>query len=81
MARKLTLRMDPSLIQQAKDYAIQHKRSVSQIVSDYFALLNTPTKEKMTPALPITRSLRGVLKKSAHLKKQDYQQYLEEKYL
>ena len=81
MSLKLTLRIDPLLIQQAKDYAKQHNRSVSQIVSDYFSLLHTQIKKTIaSPSLPISHSLRGVLKKT-DLNQQDYQQYLEDKYL
>jgi hypothetical protein len=36
---KLTLRLDASLIGQAKQYAHGHNRSLSQIVADYFARL------------------------------------------
>ena len=81
MSLKLTLRIDPVLIQEAKDYAAQHKRSVSQIVGDYFALLGSTKKKLVAIALPpITKSLKGVLKSSA-LSKRDYQHYLEKKYL
>ena len=80
MSAKLTLRVNPLLIQQAKVYAEQHKKSVSQLVGDFFALLSTSVVQSSSPICPVTRSLRGVLKKTS-VSKQDYQQYLEEKYL
>ena len=39
MQTKLTLRLEDSLIQQAKNYAKQHNKSLSQIVADYFHML------------------------------------------
>ena len=39
MQTKLTLRLEDSLIQQAKDYAKQHDKSLSQVVADYFQML------------------------------------------
>ncbi len=80
MTAKLTLRVNALLIQQAKVYAKDHEKSVSQMVGDFFALLSTPVKHTSSPALPLTRSLRGVLKKT-NLSKNDYHQYLDEKYL
>ena len=80
MSAKLTLRIDSLLIQQAKIYAEQHKKSVSQLVGDFFSLLSTAIEPSSVPARPLTRSLRGVLKKT-NVSKQDYHQYLEERYL
>ena len=39
MQTKLTLRLDDDLIEKAKSYAKGTGRSVSQMVADYFALL------------------------------------------
>lgn len=36
---KLTLRLDSSLIENAKAFAADHQRSLSQLVADYFARL------------------------------------------
>lgn len=80
MSAKLTLRVNPLLIQQAKVYAEQHKKSVSQLVGDFFALLSASVPQSSPSVGPLTSSLRGVLKK-ANLSKQDYEHYLEEKYL
>lgn len=75
MPRKLTLRMDKKLIEEAKQYARKHGKSVSQIVEDYFSLLNKRVNTKKTPSLPLTNSLRGVLK-DCDLSEEDYKQYL-----
>jgi hypothetical protein len=80
MLTKLTLRMNPLLIKRAKAYAKQHGTSVSQIVSDYFSLLNQSGDIKNMPSSKITNSLRGVLKGS-NLDKKDFKTHLDDKYL
>jgi hypothetical protein len=78
MQTKLTLRLDENLIAQAKTYAQKKGRSLSQVVADYFRILNTDTiRTKKAP--PITASLRGLLKK-ANVDEKDYRKYLEEKF-
>ncbi len=84
MVTKLTLRLNAELIKQAKVYAKKKGKSVSQIVSDYFSLLNQRNdglagKSKPSSSLPLTKSLRGVLKES-DLSEKDYKKYLEDKY-
>jgi len=78
MQTKLTLRLDSSLIHDAKRYAKQHDKSLSQVVSDYFRMLTRTSKESEIP--PITRSLIGVLEDS-QADVEDYHKHLEEKYL
>ena len=81
MSTKLTLRISPLLIKRAKIYAKKHGKSVSQIVGDYFVLLNHVThSEETASTLPITKSLRGVLKETK-LTEKEYKNYLEKKYL
>ena len=78
MQSKLTLRLDDSLIHQAKIFAKQHDKSLSQVVSDYFELL---TKGIESPEAPvITKSLIGVLE-GTDVTLDDYKKHLEEKYL
>jgi len=78
MQTKLTLRLEDSLIQQAKSFAKQHDKSLSQVVADYFKIL---TKQSEQPeSSPITRSLIGALDASK-IDEKDYKKHLEEKYL
>ena len=77
---KLTLRMDKSLIQRAKSYSNRSGKSVSQIVADYFALLDDESSREVFDLTPIVRSLKGSLRNAA-VNKEDYRQYLEDKYL
>lgn len=83
MQAKLTLQLDKRLIEQAKHYAHQRNRSLSQVVEDYFLLLaNTvapkpPVTKESLP--PITQSLHGLLQ-GATIDEQAYRDHLEEKY-
>ena len=61
MQTKLTLRLEDKLIEQAKFYAAQVGKSVSQIVADYFKLLTSEKVKTNSPLPPITQSLRGLL--------------------
>ena len=80
MQTKLTLRLEDQLIEQAKSYAAQAGKSVSQIVSDYFKLLTSREIKVSSPSTPITQSLRGLLRESK-LDEKDYKRYLVEKHL
>lgn len=78
MQTKLTLRLDHRLIQQAKVYAREHGKSLSQVVADYFDVLTKTRTEADIP--PLTKSLIGVID-STDIDIDDYKQYLEDKYL
>lgn len=80
MQTKLTLRLEDQLIEQAKSYAAQAGKSVSQIVAEYFKLLTTQKFKANSPTTPITQSLRGLLRESK-LDEKDYRKYLEGKHL
>jgi antitoxin component of RelBE/YafQ-DinJ toxin-antitoxin module len=79
MQTKLTLRLDDQLIHQAKLYAKTHGKSVSQVVADYFRMLNSQTiKESKLP--PTTQLLKGLLA-NAEINEENYKKHLEKKYL
>lgn len=80
MNTKLTLRLDDSLISQAKKYARREGKSVSKIVSDYFRAIQHRTSAKKTRVGPITSKLRGCLKGSV-IKEDGYKKHLERKFL
>ena len=80
MQTKLTLRLEDQLIEQAKSYAAQAGKSVSQIVAEYFTLLTSKKTATSSPSTPITQSLRGLLRESK-LDEKDYKNYLERKHL
>jgi len=76
---KLTLRMDDHLIDRAKRYAARSGKSVSQIVADYFALIEADEDIPGTELTPRVRALVGSLK-GATVTEDDYRRHLEEKY-
>lgn len=80
MKSKLTLRLDDSLIKRAKKHAKQKGTSVSQMVADYFALIDNEKVSINEELPPITASLSGIVKE-ADIQEQDYKTYLEEKHL
>lgn len=77
MNTKLTLRLDEKLIARAKRHSAKSGKSVSQLVSDYFTLIDAQDAEiEVTPRV---RSLRGALS-GAKLSEADYGRHLEEKH-
>ena len=79
MHTKLTLRLDEKLIERAKSYSKESGKSVSQVVADYFALLENPATPGREALAPLTRSLHGSLRGAA-VDEDDYRRHLEEKY-
>lgn len=80
MNTKLTLRLDDVLIKSAKNHANIMGKSVSQMVADYFSLLDKKSVKKPIKLTPIVKSLKGSLK-NADFDENDYKSYLEDKYL
>jgi hypothetical protein len=78
MHTKLTLRLEEKVIEQAKQYAQQTGKSLSQIVSEYFLLLGSKPADaaKLSPTVS---KLRGSLNKHAGDQK-DYRKYLSQKH-
>lgn len=79
MRSKLTLRIDSQLITRAKAHARQTGKSVSQLVADYFAVIDTSMSGELDNLPPITRELYGALV-NASVDEADYHTHLEEKY-
>ncbi len=80
MNTKLTLRLEEDLIKSAKRYASMSGKSVSQMVADYFYVLDKTNLKKRQQITPIVKSLKGSLR-NPDLNETDYKKYLEEKYL
>jgi hypothetical protein len=79
MNTKLTLRLDDELINRAKRYSDRPGKSVSQLVADYFALIETDEPIPGTELTPRVRSMIGSLK-GASTTEEDYRRHLEEKH-
>lgn len=77
MNTKLTLRLDDELIGRAKRHSAKSGKSVSKLVSDYFALIDDESvSAEVTPRV---RALRGALAGSG-LDERDYRRHLEDKH-
>ena len=74
--KKLTLRLNQRLIEQAKEYAAQHNISVSELVETYFLHLDLEGEPAHTP---LVQRLTGILPADLDVK-QEYEEYLVEKY-
>ncbi|MCF8238638.1 MAG: DUF6364 family protein [Saprospiraceae bacterium] len=80
MDTKLTLRLDKSVIEQAKAYARTHQTSISSLVEAYLALL-TRSETSAQIISPTVRQLTGVIDlKKADLDRENYHDHLAKKY-
>jgi hypothetical protein len=75
MYTKLTLSIDQNVIENAKRYAKNQKRSVSKLVEEYLSsiTLSTDKKIKYNTLGPITKKLIGIIKVNKHT---DYKEIL-----
>lgn len=72
---KLTLSVDPEIVESARRFAADHATSISQLVEDFLRTLTaSPTQ---TSGAPVLNRLRGSLK---DVDIEDYRQHLVEKY-
>lgn len=74
-AAKLTLSVDPAVIDAAKSYAAAHGTSVSQLVEDFLASVASPPRGG--EATPVLQRLRGSLRGVGI---EDHRRHLVEKY-
>ncbi|MDO9557222.1 MAG: DUF6364 family protein [Coriobacteriia bacterium] len=79
MNTKLTLRLDEDLIRSAKRHSAKSGKSVSRLVSDYFAVIDAQDRPIATELTPRVRSLVGALSGSK-LDERDYRRHLEKKH-
>ena len=80
MDTKLTLNVDKSVIEQAKEYAKSHKISLSRLIESYLSSL-VMENEKKNEITPLVKSLSGVIKLDKDFNYKDsYTDYLIEKY-
>jgi hypothetical protein len=77
--KKLTLWIEEELIEKAKAYGKRHNKSVSELVSDYFRVLDGGVKMSLEDLPPIVKRLMGSLGSDVSI--DDYKKHLEEKYL
>jgi len=79
MDTKLTLKLDNTVIEQAKTYAKKKNISLSKLIESYLGLLVEP--QNTQEVTPLVKSLSGVvdLPKNFDYKK-DYKKHLSNKY-
>lgn len=79
MNTKLTLNLDKVIIEEAKDYARSNKMSLSKLIENY---LHSLTYQKNTDmkVSPLVESLTGVIPSTNEDIKNDYTNYLDQKY-
>jgi hypothetical protein len=64
MYTKLTLNIDQNVIENAKKYAKDQKRSISRLVEEYLSSISSSADEKIeyNTLGPITKELIGIIK-------------------
>jgi len=82
METKLTLRLNEDVIERAKIYARSHKISLSKMIESYLdSITKQKEDDKKISITPLVKSLSGVIDLPADFDyKNDYRDYLEEKY-
>ena len=79
MDTKLTLKLDNSIIAQAKTYAKKKNTSLSKLVESYLNLLATP--QDTQEITPLVKRLSGVIDlPQNHDDKKDYKKHVLNKY-
>lgn len=82
MNTKLTLTIEQSIIEKAKQYAKGKGRSLSDIVENYLKVITKENDKRKAEITPITSSLRGSFKAPLSFDyKQELSKKLSEKYL
>ncbi len=81
MGAKLTLRLDETLIKNAKRLAKSRRVSLSRMVSDYFKSISAQQKKEAVTS-PILSEIAGILPSKADNKKllKNYKKHLGDKY-
>ena len=79
MDTKLTLKLDSSIIEQAKNYAKKKNTSLSKLIESYLGLLVDPKDTQ--EVTPLVKSLSGVVNMPKNFDyKKDYKKHLLNKY-
>jgi len=79
MNTKLTLNLNKRVISEAKYYARENEISLSKLIENYlYSIINSPSTEKKIS--PLVESLTGVIPNDTIDEREDYREYLTEKY-
>lgn len=81
MNTKLTLNLNKTVIEQAKNYAKNNSTSLSKLIENYLGSLTKPEKKAKPKVSTLVESLTGVIPdKNNSDYKSRYRNYLSEKY-
>ncbi|MBN2745115.1 MAG: hypothetical protein JXR34_00175, partial [Bacteroidales bacterium] len=82
METKLTLRLNDNVIERAKNYARNHKISLSKMIESYLDNITKPKgEEKKISITPLVESLSGVIELPNDFDyKKEYRNFIEKKY-
>ncbi len=79
MDTKLTLKLNKTIIDKAKEYAKEKNISLSKMIENYLQALTNKESEEIEIS-PLVESLMGVISIQETDRKKDYTDYLSEKY-
>ena len=79
MDTKLTLKLNESVIEQAKQYAKENNISLSKMIENYLQAI-TERKNKEITISPLVESLTGVIQFEEKDYRKDYSDFLSQKY-
>ncbi len=79
MDSKLTLKLNQSVIEKAKQYARAHNTSLSRLIENYLMAV-TKNAENTDEISPLVKSLTGVVQLDDKDYKKDYIDFLNQKY-
>ena len=80
MDSKLTLKLNNSVIDQAKQYARDHDISLSKLIENYLQAITLKDDKGDMEISPLVKSLTGVIELSDQNYKKKYSKFLAEKY-
>ncbi len=82
MNRKLTLSLDESIIEKAKNYAEKKNESLSQMVENYFKIVTSESTTQEFEISPLVKELIGSIKVPSNINIEDAKyDYLIQKHL
>ncbi len=79
MDTKLTLKLDKSVIERAKQYAKEHNISLSGLIENYLQAITLDDNTDISIS-PLVKSLTGVIELEEKDYKKDYTKFLSQKY-
>lgn len=81
MDSKLTLKLNQTVIEKAKEYAKNRKTSLSRLIENYLQNITENTSKKKPEITPVVKSLSGIIKLPKNYDtKKEYADFLTKKY-